>query len=199
MSMSNAAQNIRNDLKAAGFALRSFSVRSSRGGSVTVEIKDLAISKARITEIASAHEKIDRCSVTHEILSGGNTFVSVRYADTAIEPAGAALTARLHAGERNFGAVHVDTEGDRRHTWHVWSNGAVGRHLRQITPFDGEALAELLASRGELAAVLAAAPAAPAAAPELAPAPAAPAAAPELTTRRLNIAPALLRELAGES
>ena len=199
MSMSNAAQKIRIDLKAAGFSLRAFSIRSSRTGSVDVEIKDLGIEKGVITQIACAHEHIDRDSATGEILSGGNTFVSVRYAGEALEAAGAELTARMQAGERVFGGIHVDADGaGHAHTWHVWTNGSVGRHLRQISPFHGEAVAEILASRGELVAVLAPAPVAPAAAPELAPAPAAPAATPELAPRRLNIAPALLRELAGD-
>lgn len=165
MGMSNAAQSIRNDLKAAGYALRAFSIRSARTGSVTVEIKDASIPKSRITEIACRHEKIDRDG-SGEILSGGNTFVSVNYAREALEAAGVELTARLRAGERSFSGLHVDADGaDAAHTWHVWSNGAVGRHLRQISPFDGEALAGVLAERGELVAALAAPEAAPAEAP----------------------------------
>ena len=162
--MSNTAQKIRNDLKAAGYALRAFSIRSCRSGSVTVEIKDLSILKSAITPIACAHEKIDRDEASGEILAGGNTFVTVRYSREALEAAGAELTARLRAGERVFAGVHVDADGaDASCIWHVWSNGAVGRHLRQISPCDGEALAELLADRGELAAA-APAPQAPAAA-----------------------------------
>lgn len=172
MCMSNAAQNIRNDLKAAGYALRAFSIRSSRTGSVTVEIKDASIRKSRITEIACAHEKIDRDHASGEILGGGNTFVSVRYADAALAAAGVELTARLRAGERTFGSVEVHADGaDHGHTWHVWAHGDEGRHLRQISPFDGESLAELLADRGELAGAAPQAPAAPAQAPELAAAP----------------------------
>lgn len=175
MGMSNAAQSIRNDLKAAGYALRAFSIRSSRTGSVSVEIKDLEIEKGQITQIACAHEKIDRDSATGEILAGGNTFVSVRYAREALETAGAELAARMRAGVRVFGGIHVSADGaGGAHTWHVWTNGDVGRHLRQISPFDGETVAEILASRGELAAVLAAAAPELAEVPEAELAPAAP-------------------------
>ena len=151
MGMSNAAQHIRNDLKAAGFKLKLFSVRSSKTGSVTVEIRDASIAKSRITEIASRHEHIDRDNATGEILAGGNTFVTVRYARDVLAAAGAELTLRLRAGEREFGTVHV--EATSAHTWQVWSSGAVGRMLRQISPEGGEGLAELLAERGELGAV----------------------------------------------
>ena len=192
MGMSNAAVAIRTDLKAAGYALRAFSIRSSRTGSVTVEIKDPSIAKRRITEIACAHQHIDRDRATGEILGGGNTFVSVRYSHEALEAAAGELTARLRAGERSFGSLHVDGEGpDAKHTWHVWTTGDLGRHLRQISPFGGEALAELLADRGVLAAVLAPAPAA--AAPDRA----------ELDERRTHAAIALdllrraVRELEG--
>jgi hypothetical protein len=155
MGMSNAAASIRTDLKAAGYALRAFSIRSARTGSVTVEIKDASIRKSAITELASRHEKIDRDAASGEILSGGNTFVSVSYARNALEAAGAALTKRLHLGQRLFASLQVDSQSaDCSHTWHVWSTGAGGRHLRQISPFGGEALAELLAERGELAAAL---------------------------------------------
>jgi hypothetical protein len=153
MGMSNAAVLIRNDLKAAGYALRAFSIRTAATGSVTVEIRDASIPKSKITEIACRYESISRDTATGEILSGGNTFISVRYARAALQAAGVELTARLRCGERTFASVHVDGEGaDAAHTWHVWSNGAVGRHLLQISPFDGEALAQLLAERGELAA-----------------------------------------------
>jgi hypothetical protein len=151
----NAAQKIRNDLRAAGYALRAFSIRSSKTGSVTVEIKDASIAKGEITQIACQHEQIRRDEATGEILQGGNTFVSVRYAHAALAAAGVELTARLRAGARVFAGVHVDADGaGAAHTWHVWSNGSVGRHLRQISPYGGEALAELLASRGELALAL---------------------------------------------
>lgn len=150
--MSTAAACIRNDLKAAGYSLKQFSIRTAKTGSVTVEIRDASIAKSAVAQLAAQHENISR-DEGGEILSGGNVFVSVRYAREALEAAGAELTARLRCGERVFAGVHVDGEGPGAlHTWHVWSNGDVGRHLRQISPFDGAALAEVLAERGELAA-----------------------------------------------
>jgi hypothetical protein len=60
------------------------------------------------------------------------------------------------ASSIRFAGIHVDTNGAAAsHTWHVWENGNGGRHLEQISPFHGEAVAEILAERGELAAALA--------------------------------------------
>jgi hypothetical protein len=82
--------------------------------------------------------------------------VFVRYASGVFAAAGAELTERLRAGERAFGTVHVDGEGiASRHTWQIWSNGEIGRMLLQVSPYNGAALAEVLAERGELGAVLA--------------------------------------------
>lgn len=55
------------------------SVKSRHYGSIDVTIKTVQGWEVRdaIEEIAKRQEKVHRCDVTHEILSGGNTFVSV--------------------------------------------------------------------------------------------------------------------------
>lgn len=184
--MSSAARKIRNDLQAAGYRLHSFSIRTSRTGSVRVEIRDPAIAREAVARIASRHEAVRRDEASGEILSGGNTFVTIAYASGALAGAGEGLTARLRAGERRFGGIHVDTTGAASsHTWHVWTNDDIGRHVRQISPFDGAALAEILAERGELQGV------AQAAWRELAAAPPAGSTRAELDERRAHICVAL--------
>jgi hypothetical protein len=147
--MSNAATQIRKDLKAAGFASRSISVKTSKTGSVRVEIKDASIPAEKVKEIAYRQQKIDRCETTGEILSGGNTFVFVGYARGALKVAGEELTVELQKGRRHFGNLEVDGVGQAC-VWGVWIRGEVGRFVQQISPNDGEALAKILAERGEL-------------------------------------------------
>ena len=48
-------------------------------GSYRIDIKDWAINKEAVEEIAKTKQSIRRCEYTHEILCGGNTFVFVNY------------------------------------------------------------------------------------------------------------------------
>ena len=48
-------------------------------GSYRIGLKDWAIDKEAVEEIAKAKQSVRRCEYTHEILSGGNTFVFVDY------------------------------------------------------------------------------------------------------------------------
>ena len=64
--------------KALNTKFNDFSVTSPHYSSINIDIKTL-VSKSAVKEIAQKYEKIDRCEVTGEILSGGNTFVSVNY------------------------------------------------------------------------------------------------------------------------
>lgn len=75
------AQKLRAALKAAGYKPSAISVRNPRGA-FNVTIKDKAIPLDAIEEIARSFESVSRCHVSGEILSGGNTFVFVQYADT---------------------------------------------------------------------------------------------------------------------
>ena len=59
-----------------GLAHRDLSVKYN--GSYTVKVKNFTpLSKVR--KVASKYESYSRCEFTQEILSGGNTFVSVSY------------------------------------------------------------------------------------------------------------------------
>ena len=81
----NTAQTLRAALKEAGFNARKVSVRHERysmGSSVHVTIRDASVTDiAKVREIAETAESIRRCPITHEILSGGNTYVHVHATD----------------------------------------------------------------------------------------------------------------------
>ena len=78
-----SAKQIRTEIKKKfGYTGKQVSVQSenySMGSSINVEIKteEALENRYRIDEIARKQEKIDRCKVTGEILSGGNNFVHV--------------------------------------------------------------------------------------------------------------------------
>lgn len=72
------AVKIRKLLAAEGIPARSVSVRSD-GNSVDVTIKDAAVGSDKVRAIAGQFEKIDRCQVSGEILSGGNTYVLTKH------------------------------------------------------------------------------------------------------------------------
>jgi hypothetical protein len=94
MTTTERAAEIRKALKAQGITSRDVSVRSdyfSMGSSIDVSIKNPRVALGPVKQIAEAHESISRCSVSGEILSGGNRYVHVAYAPTAIQ----ALTAPL--------------------------------------------------------------------------------------------------------
>lgn len=81
------AKKIRADLKAAGYKTggkyAQVSVRSPHWGSIRVTVKDPEADFDQIEKISEAHERIRRCEMSHEILSGGNTFVNVNWSDEA--------------------------------------------------------------------------------------------------------------------
>ncbi|MDE2098352.1 MAG: hypothetical protein KGL39_13950 [Patescibacteria group bacterium] len=82
MNTTESARIIRTELKKLGITSRQVSVRTdyySMGSAIRITVKDPAVSLHQVTEIAQPHEDIDRDSVTGEILSGGNTYVTVEY------------------------------------------------------------------------------------------------------------------------
>lgn len=56
----------------------------SMSSSLAVNIKDPSLDFAKVTEIAEREESISRCSITGDILGGGNHYVSVGYAEGAL-------------------------------------------------------------------------------------------------------------------
>lgn len=80
------AAAIRQELKKRGWSARQVSVRSeyfSMGSSITVTVKDPTVPIDVVEEVAKCAERIDRCQITGEILSGGNRYVHVSYSREA--------------------------------------------------------------------------------------------------------------------
>ena len=80
------SKTIRKNLKAKGITSRQVSVRNSSysmGSSVYVTIKDPTVPFDLVEEIAMAEQRVRRCEITHDILSGGNMFVQVSYSREA--------------------------------------------------------------------------------------------------------------------
>lgn len=90
MATTNTVQALRAALKAAGFNARRVTVRESYS-SLNVTIRDAAVSLSAVESIAKKFSVVRYCEKTGEILSGGNTFVNVAYADELVEPAKAAI------------------------------------------------------------------------------------------------------------
>lgn len=92
------AAAIRAELKKRGWNGRAVSVRMetfSMGSSINVVIKSASVPIAAVREIAKAHESVSRCSVTGEILGGGNMYVDVKYAAATINEMAAPIAAQL--------------------------------------------------------------------------------------------------------
>ncbi len=76
MTDSERASALRKDLKSMGYNARKVSVRCT-DGAIHVTVKTLGVDYDAVEKAAEAYSHIHRCDVTHEILSGGNTFVFV--------------------------------------------------------------------------------------------------------------------------
>lgn len=109
----DAAARIRAAYKAKGWNQRKIGVRSesfSMGSSVTVEIRSPEVDEAEAKRIAESAERISRCEITGEILSGGNRFVHVGYSAACRE-----ILARRHQGELERAVRALDPADASRH------------------------------------------------------------------------------------
>lgn len=82
MFASEAAQELRAELKARGWSSRDVSVRvkpCTYSRAIDIVIKRVDISKKEVEGLAGKYESVRRCEASGEILSGGNTYVSVTY------------------------------------------------------------------------------------------------------------------------
>lgn len=86
------AAEIRKAYKARGWNSRDVSVRAeqfSMGSSINVTIKDPRVDWREAERIAEGKERIARCEITGEILSGGNRYVHVRHSEECKRAMGA--------------------------------------------------------------------------------------------------------------
>lgn len=100
LSTTDRAAVIRAALKTKGWTSRDVSVKShyySMGSSIYVVIKNHTVPLSVVEEIANQHERIDRCQISGEILSGCNRYVSVNYSHEATELIGAPWTGAVEA------------------------------------------------------------------------------------------------------
>lgn len=96
-----SAAEIRAALKAKhGWTSRDVSVVSdsySGGSSIHIKIKSPTVSKLAVEKIANGEEHVRYCEYSGEILSGGNRFVFVDYAEEALAALGAPYVAAVSA------------------------------------------------------------------------------------------------------
>ena len=115
-TLTEKAATIRKTLKATlGASARDVAVRCSAGCSIDVTIRNAGFRISDVEAIAMAHEQIDYCAVSGEILSGGNTFVRVEYSDEALAPIVAELRATFDAGEKYNDVELYEADG----YWHT--------------------------------------------------------------------------------
>src|SRR5262245_6580989 len=88
------AGRLRAALKTAGFTARQVTVRYPHS-TLCVTVRDASVSLTKVLAIAGAFESISRDHISGEILCGGNTFVSVEYADALVDPLKASIFATL--------------------------------------------------------------------------------------------------------
>lgn len=85
-TVASKAAEIRKALKAIGYTNKHVSVRSeqfSMGSAIRVKILRDGVSLADVERIAHQAEKVSRCEMTGEILSGGNRYVTVDVSKSA--------------------------------------------------------------------------------------------------------------------
>lgn len=93
-SSKEAAARLRAALKAEGYNARDVSIRVesySMGSTIHATIRSAAVPEGTVREILESAERISRCEITHEILSGGNRFVELHHT-----PEVQAILARRH-------------------------------------------------------------------------------------------------------
>ncbi len=105
MSTKERAAQMRKEFKANGWNARKVSVRVeyySMGSSIHVTVKDPTVDVAKAKEIAKAGESIDRCEITHEILSGGNCFVHFGLSDEVEKALAAPFLTQVEAAVKEL-------------------------------------------------------------------------------------------------
>lgn len=115
-SAADHAKEIRETLKKKhGLTSKRVSVRAhgfSMGESIRVEIKDPAVPFDVVNKIARSHERIRRCEISGDILSGGNLYVDVAFSREClaeitkkhIEPVRSAIL-KLKVGSRELQGI----------------------------------------------------------------------------------------------
>ena len=104
------AKQIRVALKAKGWSSRKVSVRAnsfSMGSEIVLTIKDASVPKSVVKEIAKGAERIHRCEISGDILSGCNRYVSVNYTREALADLAAPFVEKIR---ETFAAIASDDD-----------------------------------------------------------------------------------------
>ena len=110
ISTTAAAAIIRKTLKFLGWNSRAVSVRTAYfagGSSLRIRIKTATVPSTVVYAVAQLFESVARCSYTGDILSGGNTYLSVDYDSNARFTLGRPWVDKLRA-------IPVDTDQSNR-------------------------------------------------------------------------------------
>lgn len=167
-SATEAAARLRSLCKAEGWNARDVTIKGehySMGSSITATIRSTRVRTSRLKAILDTAERISRCSVTGEILSGSNRYVHI-YRTRDVE---AALAAPFFAGvvsalERLEGVAPEETnvlfavEGAPPETYlgwdqqrrlygvRLWLDGRAGMSFNYSAPTDTTNRARLVES-----------------------------------------------------
>lgn len=115
MTTKEHAAAIRAAYKAKGWTARDISVRIdtySMGSSIDVRVKNPDVNFAEAESIAKGAERISRCEISGEILSGCNRYVSVSYSHEAADAIQARYADALTAAA---GALRADLSDNSLH------------------------------------------------------------------------------------
>lgn len=111
------AVEIRSQLKTLGYGARDVSVRSDHN-SIDVTIRRNGLNVKAIRDIANSFENIRRCEASGEILCGGNTYVTVGFADDVTD----AMTKLVRSA--------ADAAGLQSKSW---ARFTIGKHEYEIS------------------------------------------------------------------
>jgi len=144
--MTTAAEStkiIRTELKKIGISNRRVSVRAenySMGSSINIEIKDATIAMSTVKAIAEKQERIDRCEITGDILSGGNRYLHISYStEASAERAAPYIDAVREAMEAigteptnaltSITGTGILLGSDRNMGFQLWNGSKAGMHV----------------------------------------------------------------------
>ena len=131
MSKQKAAE-IRSQLKTLGYSAHDVSVRSDHN-SLDITIRRNGLNVKAIKAVANSYENVSRCEISGEILSGGNTYVFIRFSDEVTD----AMTQLV---KRLADDAGLQTKG--------WARFTVGEHEYEISSDDRRVRAVLCSSNG---------------------------------------------------
>lgn len=135
MTRTEKAAQLRKELKKCGWTSRDISVRAKRctySSAIDVVVKRADIDMGRVKELAMEYESIRRCEASGEILSGGNTYVSVSRDYKLTEAMAAAIRPACVAALK-------EAVADHNRVFAVEDTGftlSVSRHNNRITMWD---------------------------------------------------------------